>query len=153
MSADRLQALKDLIQNAQSAIESVPDDQRENYGADIDRLDQALAYVALTLERTDALLISGPAYSAIEQATTSLIDSPGSAGPSAGSWTDTLLGGVALLPAARDRDLEQGAKDAALRFQQSARQRLNTIESEADALRSGIGELRALLDEKRAEVE
>jgi DNA anti-recombination protein RmuC len=67
------------------------------------------------------------------------------------SWLGTIFERLARLPAARGRDFEQTAKDAAVTFQRSARGRLSALEGELRSTRDQAAEIRTQIEQSSAD--
>lgn len=106
------------------------------------RLQEILAYTRLVLENTDGALISPLLAQELDETLSTVVNTPGQLRESFPGWMDNLLTRVARLPAARERNFEQRAKDAAATFQRSARVRLSSLEREFESTKTEAAEIR-----------
>jgi hypothetical protein len=150
---DRHQALRQQLSDVQRALGELGPGDRDPYPGEVERLESALAFVALVLERTEAALLSDSAYNELNSTTVQILASPAAAGPNTGAWSTQLLDASARLPAARDRELEQQLKDVTANFQRSTQQRLNATNEDLKKLQSALGEVEGSLDTRKQEIE
>lgn len=116
---DRLSEAHDLLRAAHEAIGQLPREQRGV--APVGRLEAVLAYAGTVLAATDGELVSDTALAAVQTHLSRIASQTPQAVARADAFSSELLDAVARFPAARDRDLEQAAKDAASTFQRRQR--------------------------------
>jgi len=116
-----------------------------------ERLQKVLAYMRLVLENTDAALVAPALIPQLDESLAQFIDSPAVVYQEFASWLGTIFERLARLPAARGRDFEQTAKDAAVTFQRSARGRLSALEGELRSTRDQAAEIRTQIEQSSAD--
>jgi hypothetical protein len=128
------------VDGALSALSNLDDEARESAGGGVETLERVLSFTRTVVVQTDGELIPDAAYTAIINTGNQIAGSPMATVATARACSDQLLTGSALLPAARDRAVEQAVREAAANFQRSAAQRLNTIEAEATQVHGKISQ-------------
>jgi len=147
---DRLDNAREHVKDAHNELYALPEEERNANAAALERLDKSIGYATIVLDATDADLLTANAATAIVNAAYAIGTGTSTALQSADSYGDALLDAVALVPAARDRDLEQQVKDAAATFQRSAGQRLSTLNDDLGGLATKLGGLKTEIDANSA---
>lgn len=148
---DRLKSLREHAADADLAIRDLPEDAwagkelREHFLG-------VMAYARVVLEASDGALLSDKAFTEIDNTISRFESDPAQVPPNADPWSSELIDAVALLPAARDREVEQAVKDAAANFQRSAQHRLNALNNNFDATKAEIVALTDSIAERTAEL-
>ncbi|HEV7566811.1 MAG TPA: hypothetical protein VGO31_12715 [Microbacteriaceae bacterium] len=127
----RQQALLGRIDAAVEALNGLLDAERGDAGNGAGTLDRVLSYTRAVVSQTDGELTTDSAIQAIGSHADAIATDPVATAASARAYADAILTGVALLPAARDRDVEQAVRESAANYQRSTSQRLNAIEAAA----------------------
>jgi hypothetical protein len=139
---ERLKSLRNHIDDAGRALAALPDEHRTQHAPEIQRLERVVAFAALVLERTDPEFISDAALNEIQAAASNIMNDAATASTNSAGYGDPLLLATLRLPAAQGRDLEQAAKDAAKKFQQSASARLTSLRGNISAAKREVDGLK-----------
>jgi len=148
---DRLKTLREEALETQETLQDLPADAWPSK-ATRSRTLGVFGYVRTILETTDPELLSDQAFQQVSSALAQFKSNPAAGASTADPWTSTLIDAIAQLPAARDREVEQSVKDAAANFQRSAQQRLNALKDEYAGTKTDLQELKAEIEERRAEL-
>ena len=150
---EKMDGLRKAAALAVERRDELPDSEWPNAEAR-ERLDRVLAYARLVISNSDGALVSHSAGSNVEATLRELIDNPQPVVADTEAWTERLLDQLGRLPATRDRDFEQVAKDAAATFQRSAQQRFGNVAADVRALQQEIAgareQLQTISDEAEA---
>lgn len=138
---ERLRSLRDLTGRAHTALQGVAADERKPYQDEFDRLNAALGYLGIALERTHPELVTDAAEAELTRLLEQIEADAATAVASAASYADALIVQVAHLPPMRDRELEQEAKRAASSFRRSSAQHINAVSADARKLRRRMQEI------------
>lgn len=148
---ERLRSIRKLVDDAQKALDGLDADERDQRKEEFGRLDSALGYLAVVLERTVPELLTDGAHAELTRLLEQVAGNPTSVAANPASYADGLITQVAQLPAAQNRDLEQAAKEAASSFRRSAAQHLHAVGEEAEQLRAQLAEIAAASDQAQQE--
>jgi hypothetical protein len=135
---------------AVSALVELPDADRQQAPDVLERLETALAYSSVVMDATDPLLITAEWQAGLIREFEAIATDPTSAA-SDPQHVDDLLSVVTCLPAARGRDLEQAARDAAASYQRSLAQRITSLNAQVGGTKSNLLDLEQKLDAARGE--
>jgi hypothetical protein len=138
---DRLESLRQYLDDAKEEIAGLPKEQREQYPDQTERLEHVIAFAAMALERTDAEMVSDQALSEIQSASQQITANATTAVTNAAAYSDQLLLATLKLPVAVGREVEQNVKETAANFQRSAAQRLNSLREDFATAKSEITDL------------
>jgi hypothetical protein len=148
---DRLKTLREEALETQETLQDLPADAWPSK-ATRSRTLGVFGYARTILETTDPELLSDQTFQQVSSALAQFKSNPAAGASTADPWTSTLIDAIAQLPAARDREVEQSVKDAAANFQRSAQQRLNALKDEYAGTKTDLQELKAEIEERRAEL-
>jgi hypothetical protein len=143
---DRLRNAREHVRDAHDELYHLDEAERDGSKSQLECLDKAIVYATVVLDATDADLLTANAASAVVSAAQLIANGPSTALQSSDSHADALLNAVALIPAARDRDVEQQVKDAAATFQRSAGQRLSNLNEDLDGLKRKLNAVKTEID-------
>lgn len=138
----RTEALRAGVRQAQEALGGLEDAQRQQQSEPYERLEAALAYASLIVERTDPRLLGATAHQQLVAVLGEIAGNPAAAAANPDTYADRLLDWVSRLPAATDREWEQAVREAAGNFRRSTSQHLNAVDNEVVELRSALQDLR-----------
>jgi predicted phage tail protein len=139
------------VKDAHDELYHLDEEQRKQHKANLERLDRAIAYTRVVLEATQPEMLTATTADAAVNAALQIANNPAVALEQANAYAEALINAVALIPLARDRDVEQQVKNAAAKFQQSASQRLNALEDSIKQAREQVNGLKQTIDERASE--
>jgi Skp family chaperone for outer membrane proteins len=138
---ERLRALSKLLESAQKALHGLDRDQRAQRADDFTRLEAALGYLSLVLERTEPELLSDAVHAELTRLLEQIASNTSSVAANPVNFADALIGQAAQLPVAQQRDFEQAGRDAATSFRRSASQHQNALQEEMSALKQQLEDI------------
>jgi hypothetical protein len=144
---DRHQALKTQLSEVQGGLANLPDTRREGIQDELGRLEEALGFAALVIDKTDPDLVPDAAHNELSGALTQISDQVVAAEGDPASYTDTFLNALTRLPAAKGEITAQDLKATVADFQRSAKQRLTALSKQIETAR---GEAQAVASEIEA---
>jgi hypothetical protein len=147
---ERQQRLLTALSKAAESLSTLVEADRTTAGGGVATLERLLAYAQAIVEQSDGEMITDSAIAAIEAHADAIAADPGTTAASPRAYADAILTGLALLPIARDRAVEQAVRDTAANFQRSATRRLKAIEAEVG---DTTAEIRGDLAKLRTEIQ
>lgn len=147
---ERQQRILNSLDHAAKSLGDLVEAERTQAAGNVEMLEEVVAYARAVVAQSAAPLISEPALSSIVSHADAIAADPNGTAANARAYADPILSGIALLPLARDRQVEQAVREAAANYQRSVTQRLKAIEEEAVETAAAV---RVTLEAAQADVE
>lgn len=126
-----------LLRDALGAIDAMDEADREPRTTEIERLGKVLGYTEGVIADADMELVTGDTLAEVEQALTTVRDTPAASLDGHRAAT-ALLDALAGFPAFHGQQTKEAISELAGTFQRSSSQRLNALESQFDAREAAI---------------
>lgn len=138
---ERLRALAKLLESAQKTLQVLDEDQRSQRSGDFARLEAALGYLSLIVERTEPALLTDAVHTELTRLLEQITNNTSSVAANPANYADALITQASQLPSAQGRDFEQAGREAATSFRRSASQHQNILAEEIARLRQRLDEI------------
>jgi DNA repair exonuclease SbcCD ATPase subunit len=148
---DRHEALRRQFATVQEELAGLPKERRESIQDEVSRLEAALGFGSMIVDKTDPELVPDAAHSELAGALTQITEQVVQAGADPGSFTETFLNAVSRLPAARGEIAAQKLKGTVADVKRSATRRLNSLTKHIETASAEAEALRGEIDQRRAE--
>jgi hypothetical protein len=145
-----------LLRDGRGAIDAMDEADREPRTTEIERLGKVLGYAESVIVDTDMDLVTADSLAEVEQALTTVRDTPAAALDGHHAAT-ALLNALSGFPAFHGQQTKEAISEVAGTFQRSSSQRLNALQSEFDerdaAIRASFEEIKTKVTELGSQIE